>query len=339
MDLFMDWKPHNEKREETWATLAKMEKWVACRKACAWTPQIVGYAVYYLLAAVLPYYLLLGLVGPVLAKIKDIDPLVDAVPLVKELWVLELPWWGVLLSGFAGLFVVPLLLALVAKLLACILSHLLVREKKIPLPTDVIQREKAIHQRGSRLLKKFNESTPPLEGGVWMSYISVGITVAIPFVLAVCTPFIDQFTKAFDEPWIAYLVLFGEGLVAIAIPAFLCWLLFLWMSMLLTTLLDPLCEDGKFYKRREALTKPLPTLYKRWLDVDPEERKADARRAKDLQRMREKEEADKKALRMAMAGAYLREQKEYQQKMDDLHRWARGDYDDPSQWRGSGDGI
>ena len=42
---------------------------------------------------------------------------------------------------------------------------------------------------------------------------------------------------------------------------------------------------------------------------------------------------------MTMAGVYLREQKERQAYMEDLRRWARGDYDDPSDWRGKGDGI
>ena len=342
MDLFIDWKPFNEKREETWATLAKMEKWVACRKACSWTPQIVGLTTYYLLAAVLPYYLLLGLIGSAALKMDaDLTPLIQAVPLAEELWALELPWWGVLVGGFVGLYAVPLALALAAKMIAGILSRLLVREKKTPLPTDVIEREKSIHQRGSKLLEKYKNTQPPmLDGGTWMSYISIGITVVIPFVLACCTPaFIDEWKAAFDESWLGYVLLFGEGLVALAIPAFLLWMLFLWMSTLLNTMLDPLCEDKLYYKRREGLTCRLPTLYKRWIDVDPAERRANEKRARDIQKMKEKEAADKEALRMAMAGIYLREQKEHQAYLDDLHRWAHG-YDDlPSSSRGSGDGI
>ncbi len=286
------------------------------------------------ITAFIVYWAVIALGGLLFHTVMDEKLFID--------WFQWLPFLGWLreLNGFlcflisasavlAAAFVVSFLFYLVARGITTLLSRLVCKVQKKPMPQDELEKVRAFIQRIDRIGGKY----------YWFdSHITVCLVFSVICAVAFgAIPVVNECIKEnwffSSDTWYTNALLGLFYLVKLAIWGGIFWVATACVMFGLESILENLEPWSGI-----SLSTQREYYYKRLLELDPEENKRYLK-----QQAEEKKQAKAKADKeneyiKSMAKLYNEEQKETEEYLKRLHEWATGD-DDPKNWRGMGDGM
>lgn len=341
MKLFKLLDANHKSAEENWQILNQLDRKITITGASASAVTITATVSFYLYAIVAVYALLGSFALKPLSVLEEYELLADLITVPSVFDLIPLPWYAVVLLMIVGVFAVPFLAALLAKGITLLICRFAAKEKTEPLPTEPIERARALAQRTERLYhRQYNSTGADLS--TYPSYIGSVLFGITPLLTLVCTPatremvlqpLAESFGLHIALGWtIVVLIL----LAVMIIPSVVFWFLFISLELAFDNLILRLHFPKNWNDRNVALKKEQEAFYQRWIAIDPAERHQDELRKQADAEAWEREKRRKEEYMRTMAAAYARDQREHREYLDRLHQWAT-DGDDPTP--GCGDGI
>lgn len=328
MTLFNALDPTNKSPKENWGILNQLDRKITLRRIDATVTQLTGVISFYLLMILSGYTLFLQ---PFVNDLSESEQLLLAnTAILRWAEMLAYPWYILLVGAVVLVLIAPCVLALLAKGLVYLLVPRLLRGKKVPsLPTEEIQQKKLLTLRTRYLYDRQYHSNGP-NWDMAISIVAAVLFAGIPLLLS----FTTEIGRGAVGTEVQKIIL---SVLAIVVTAFVFWFASVCLFLLLDKILSPLYRGRHWVNRYTALEKAGEAFYEQWVAVDPEEQENKKRRDEAEARKREEQKRKDEQARQWMVQSYLRWQKEHDDYMRRLHKWATED--DDINWTGSGDGI